>query len=69
MIAYLLVLYRVLLGRAWTGETERQLSTLQWNHDEGNGLSSADTINRVSHGHHGSSAGMRFAEAKSITAA
>ncbi|KAF5344954.1 hypothetical protein D9756_011503 [Leucocoprinus leucothites] len=36
MIAYFLVLYRVLSGRAWTPDTERQLTTLRWNHQDTN---------------------------------
>jgi hypothetical protein len=31
--AFLLMTYRVLLGRAWTSETERQLSTIRCNQD------------------------------------
>jgi hypothetical protein len=33
LMAFLLVSYRVLLGRAWTPKTGRQLSTMRWNHD------------------------------------
>lgn len=36
MIAYLLAIYRMLSGRAWTRDTERRLSRGQWNEgDEG----------------------------------
>jgi hypothetical protein len=33
MIAYLLAVYRVLSGRAWTRDTEHQLSSLPWNYE------------------------------------
>ncbi|KAF5362243.1 hypothetical protein D9756_001992 [Leucocoprinus leucothites] len=36
MISYLLVLYRVLSGRAWNRDTERQLTTLRWNYQDTN---------------------------------
>ncbi|KAF9442833.1 hypothetical protein P691DRAFT_680740 [Macrolepiota fuliginosa MF-IS2] len=34
IIAFLLVIYRVSAGRAWNSDTDRQLSTMRWNHDE-----------------------------------
>ncbi|KAF5357230.1 hypothetical protein D9756_006750 [Leucocoprinus leucothites] len=34
LIAYLLVVYRVSMGRGWKKDTERKLTTLQWNRDE-----------------------------------
>ncbi|KAF5343957.1 hypothetical protein D9756_011566 [Leucocoprinus leucothites] len=34
VIAYLLVLYRVLSTRAWKQDTVHHLSTLQWNHEQ-----------------------------------
>ncbi|KXN87325.1 hypothetical protein AN958_08950 [Leucoagaricus sp. SymC.cos] len=33
IIAYILLVYRVTTGRAWKRDTERQLTTLQWNRD------------------------------------
>ncbi|KAF9442830.1 hypothetical protein P691DRAFT_680737 [Macrolepiota fuliginosa MF-IS2] len=33
IIAFLLVIYRVSAGRAWNSNTDRQLSTIRWNHD------------------------------------
>ncbi|KAF5344957.1 hypothetical protein D9756_011504 [Leucocoprinus leucothites] len=48
MISYFLVLYRVLSGRAWTRDTERHLTTLQWNHQDNNTATQASQIPRNS---------------------
>lgn len=43
VIAYLLVVYRVSSGRAWNAQTDRQISSLQWNHGAQSGSTDMST--------------------------